>query len=280
MAHGWEDWQWDETLFQGAAAYYERGRLPNSPQLAASFQAALRLDGTGRLLDVGCGPGTVARRLADLFDEVVGIDADAEMVAEAGRLSETAGLHKARWIHMRAERLPADLGVFRVVTFAASFHWMDRHAVARTVHQMLEPAGALVHVDNRHQDSLAPSSLPPVPRAEIDELRMHFLGPERRAGASIRNTSPGNEAAVFRTAGFDGPEVVIAPDGRDLERSVDDLVAEVFSMSSSAPHLFGDRRSSFEAELRELLTAAAGAHGRFGVRLPDNELNIWRPSRT
>jgi SAM-dependent methyltransferase len=279
VGKGWEDWQWDETLFQGAAAYYERGRLPSSPELAASLQAALGLDGHGRLLDVGCGPGTVARRVADLFDEVVGIDADSEMIDEARRLSAAEGPRHARWVRMRAEDLPADLGVFRVVTFAASFHWMDRPVVARAVRTMLEAErGVVVHVDNRHQDSLAPSLLPPVPRAAIDELRVRHLGPDRRAGASVRNTSPGDEPQVFRAAGFRGPQVVVVPDGRHVERSVDDVVAEVFSMSSTAPHLFGERTAEFEAELRTVLTAAAGGEGRFGVRLPDNVLNIWRPA--
>jgi SAM-dependent methyltransferase len=253
--------------------------LPYSPALVDAFEAALSLNGTGRLLDVGCGPGTIALRIADLLAEVVGVDADADMIAEARRLSVERGVDDARWVHMRAEALPADLGVFRVVTFAASFHWMDRPIVARIVREMLDPAGVVVHVDNRHQDSLAPSSLPAVPRAEIDDLRRRYLGPDRRAGASIRNTSPDDEAAIFRDAGFEGPQLVVVPDGRDLARTIDDVVAEVFSMSSTTPHLFGDQEHQFEKDLREILTQAAGTGGRLGVRLPDNELKIWRPTR-
>lgn len=40
---------------------------------------------TGRLLDVGCGTGSLALRLADLGWSVTGIDADAGMVEEARR---------------------------------------------------------------------------------------------------------------------------------------------------------------------------------------------------
>lgn len=277
VGNGWEDWKWDDSLFRGAAAYYERGRLPNSPALASAFSSALGLDGTGRLLDVGCGPGTIALRLVGLFEEVVGVDADADMIGEARRLSSERHLGSARWVHLRAEELPADLGQFRVVTFAASFHWMDRPLVASIVRQMLDDRGVVVHVDNRHQDSLRPSDLPAVPIEEIERLRRRYLGPGRRAGASIRNTSPNDEDQVFRAAGFAGPNVVTAPDGRDIVRTVDDLVAEVFSTSSTAPHLFGDRVEHFEHDLREVLTAASGSEGLFGVRLPDNELKIWRP---
>jgi cyclopropane fatty-acyl-phospholipid synthase-like methyltransferase len=76
----WFEWEWDETLFAGAAAYYDRGRLPNAPGLADAVEKALGLDGRTRLLDVGCGPGTVTLPLAGLFQEVVGLDADAGMI--------------------------------------------------------------------------------------------------------------------------------------------------------------------------------------------------------
>jgi SAM-dependent methyltransferase len=272
----WFEWEWDETLFAGAAAYYERGRLPNAPELADAFEKALRLDGRRRLLDVGCGPGTVTLPLAGLFREVVGLDADAGMIQEARRLAYELGVVNARWVQGRAEDLSSDLGTFGVVTFAASFHWMDRPLVARIVRGMLEPDGAIVHVDNRHQDGLALDEGHPAPPLErIAELRRAYLGEDRRAGRGIRNSSPGDEAAVFRVAGFAGPELVVVPDGRSIVRSADDLVAETFSLSSTAPHLFGDRLSQFEADLRRLL-AEASPDGSFSIRLPDNELKIWR----
>lgn len=277
MPGEWFEWKWDETLFAGSAPHYQRGRLPNAPGLAKAFENALGLDGRGRLLDVGCGPGTVTLRLADLFEEIVGLDPDAGMIREARRLASERGTMNASWVLSRAEDLPAGLGTFRVVTFAASFHWMDRPLVAATVRGMLEPDGVVVHVDNRHQDSLAPDDkFPAPPRERIDELRRSYLGDDRRAGQSIRNTSPDNEEAVFRDAGFTGPEVIIVPDGRIIGRSSDDVVAETFSMSSTAPHLFGDRLSEFEADLRRVLTEAS-PDGAFALRLPDNELKLWRP---
>jgi hypothetical protein len=106
-------------------------------------------------------------------------------------------------------------------------------------------------------------------------LRRRYLGSDTRAGQGIRNTSPSGEDGVFRQAGFLPAETVTVPDGRVLERTADDVVAGVFSLSSTAPHLFGDRRENFEAELREILAQASPA-GRFSVRLPDNILRIWR----
>ena len=126
---GWETWRWDGTLFAGAAGYYEQGRLPYAPGLADAFGRSLDLDGRGRLLDAGCGPGSVTLRLAPLFEAVVGLDPDAEMLARAARTAGERGIGNASWVRLRAEDLPAGLGSFRVVTFAASFHWMDRPRV-------------------------------------------------------------------------------------------------------------------------------------------------------
>jgi SAM-dependent methyltransferase len=280
MRGEWFEWEWDETLFAGTAPFYDQGRLPYAPGLADAFQRALGLDGRGRLLDIGCGPGTVTLPLSPLFQDVVGVDADAGMIVEGQRLAAVRGVHNARWVHGRAEQLPAGLGVFRVVTFAASFHWLDRPLVAGLVAELLERDGVVVHVDNRHRDGLITlgDDFPAPPVARIDELRRRYLGDDRRAGRGIRNSSPGDEATVFRNAGFTGPQIVVVPDGRTIVRSSDDLVAETFSISATAPHLFGDQLSEFETDLRCVL-AEASPGGRFSVRLPDNGLNIWRISK-
>jgi ubiquinone/menaquinone biosynthesis C-methylase UbiE len=264
----WETWEWDETLFEGCAPYYEQGRPPYSPALADALRDALGLDGRGRLLDVGCGPGRVTLLLAHLFEEVVGLDPDRGMIAEAERITAARGVGNARFVRERAELLPAGLGTFRVATFAASFHWMDRPKVARAVRGMVEPGGAAVQVDTRAYRS-------PVEDA-VDELRVRYLGTDKRAGQSIRNTSPSGEDDVFRAAGFRPMEVVTVPDGRVLARSVDDLIAQSLSSSSTAPHLFGERLDDFVTEVREALLAQ-NPSGAFTMTLPDNQLRIWRP---
>jgi SAM-dependent methyltransferase len=247
--------------------------------LADALAWHLALDGRGRLLDVGCGPGSVTLLFAPLFESVVGIDSDAEMVDEARRATTEVDVANVEWLQMRAEQLPADLGRFRVITFAQSFHWMDRARVAAATRSMLDPGGAVVHVDMWHrqpQDAQANGRFPPVPEDAIDALRVRWLGPHRRAGQSARNTSPSGEDEVFQAAGFAPEEIVLVPDGRVVERSIDDVVARVLSTSSTAPHLFGEQLAEFEADLRKLLADASPA-GRFSVRLSDNRLRIHQP---
>jgi SAM-dependent methyltransferase len=278
--HPWEDWVWDESVFEGTAAYYRQGRKPYAPGLAAVLAEHLDLDGRGRLLDVGCGPGTVALFFAHLFEGVVGLDPDSEMLAEARRAAAEEKTSNASWVQMRAEELPGPLGTFRVITFGQSFHWMDRSRVAAAVREMLEAKSAVVQVDLWHTSPpnqvSASGPYPPIPEAAVDELRRRWLGPDRRAGQGFRNTSPDGEDAVFQAAGFAPEELVIVPDDRVLERSVDDVVAWVLSTSSTAPHLFGDHLDDFIEELRSLLIDVS-PEGRFSVALSDNRLRIRRP---
>ena len=79
---------YDPALFEGSAAHYRYGRPPYSPQLEAVLTEELGLDGSGRLLDGGCGPGILTIRLAHLFEDVVGLDPDAAMLAEARRVAD------------------------------------------------------------------------------------------------------------------------------------------------------------------------------------------------
>ena len=278
--HPWEDWVWDRTVFEGTAAYYRRGRKPYAPALADALAEHLQLDGRGCLLDVGCGPGTVALFFAHLFEGVIGLDPDPGMLAEAQRAAAEEQTTNASWVQMRAEDLPGPLGTFRVISFGQSFHWVDRPRVASAVGEMLDDNGAVVQVDLWHTnppDQVPPSGpYPPIPEVAVDELRRRWLGPDRRAGQGFRNTSPDGEDAVFQAAGFAPEELVVVPDDRVLERSVEDVVAWVLSTSSTAPHLFGDRLDDFIRELRRLLLDLS-PEGRFSVALSDNRLRIRRP---
>jgi SAM-dependent methyltransferase len=77
--------RWDPTTYDGTAVHYRYGRPAYSPVLEALLAEELGLDGSGRLLDAGCGPGILTVRLARLFEEAVGLDPDPEMIAEGRR---------------------------------------------------------------------------------------------------------------------------------------------------------------------------------------------------
>ena len=84
---------YDPTIYLGAAAHYRYGRPAYSPELEALLTREAALNGTGRLLDAGCGPGVLTIRLAHLFAQAVGLDPDAGMLAE-GRDTEVVMARK------------------------------------------------------------------------------------------------------------------------------------------------------------------------------------------
>ena len=100
---------YDPELFAGAAAFYDRHRAPYA-QAAIDFAAErLGLTAASRLIDLGCGPGTLARRFAPRVAEVVAMDPDAGMLAE-GAISPWAGGH-AQYFHRLLEAVCEENGI-------------------------------------------------------------------------------------------------------------------------------------------------------------------------
>ena len=79
----------------------------------------------------------------------------------------------------------------------------------------------------------------------------------------------------MRAAGYSGPTRLAVGGNEVVERGVEDIVAAVFSLSSSAPHLFGPELPAFESDLRNLLTQASD-NGSFSERRREIEAVVWR----
>lgn len=269
---------YDPTIYERSAAHYRAGRPPYSPQLEAVLTKELGLDGSGRLLDAGCGPGILTVRLAHLFEEAVGLDPDAEMLAEGRRAAYEHGVSNIRWVRAVAEDLPeAAPGPYRTVTFGQSFHWTDEARVAEVAYDVLEPGGALamvVHTVEGRPVPLDPGP-PPIPHDEIRALVETYLGSTRRVGQGVAPARTHRFEDVLVRTRFGAPETVFTPGIPDLVRDTDSVVSGYFSLATSAPHLFGKRAGDFERELRELL-ATQSPDGLFWDWPGDTEIVIAR----
>ena len=161
----------DPTLYRGTAAYYAHGRPPYSRALVSTLASEVGLDGAGRLLDVGCGPGVLTLALADKFAEALGPDRRAGQGVAA---------------------LPVD----------------------------------------RHEDALA---------------RTRFGSPRR----------------------------IFCAGCPDIVQDIDGVLANYFSTSFAAPHLFGDRLADFAADVRVEL-APRSMSGLFWDWPGDTEILLAR----
>src|SRR5688572_10938056 len=75
--------------------------MPYPPSLADAIGKELDVDRTGRLVDVGCGPGSLTLLLASLFEAAVGVDADHDMIIEPRRRAREAKATNIEWRHLR-----------------------------------------------------------------------------------------------------------------------------------------------------------------------------------
>jgi len=280
-------WEWDETLYAGAARYYPIGRMPYPDSLARAISGELGLDRSGRLLDVGCGPGSLTLLLAPLFESATGIDGSSEMIAMARAGAADAGITNAGWQVQRAEDIDPSLGRFRVVTFAQSFHWLNRPLVAGLVRSVLEPGGACVIVYAMTHAGVGTTGelpLPTPPRPEIDNLIGAYLGSTRRAGRGTRPVAdrPGDDTGrsdeeILAGAGFGFAAELTVAAGPPTYRDENEIVASVFSLSYAAPDHFGGRLADFERDMRDLLRRTA-PDGQFCEQPREIRINVWRPA--
>jgi SAM-dependent methyltransferase len=247
---------YDATLYRGAAAYYACGRPSYSRFLASTLATEVGLDGQGRLLDIGCGPGPLTITLAGYFEEAIGLDPDADMLAAAADRSISA--NNIRWVQALAKDISdLNLGRFRLVTFGQSFHWTERERVAEAVFEILDPGGALALIGHTVEGRPQPAGpgYPPIPHDAIRSLIDRYLGTRRRAGQGyFSGCADRHEDALARTR-FGRTRRLFCAGQADIIQDIDGVLANYLSTSFAAPHLFGDRLRAFEADFRAELAA-------------------------
>lgn len=252
----------DTSPFDATAPYYDRYRAPYPPEALDYIRASFNLDGRSRVLDLGCGPGTLAIPLSRTVADVVAIDPDAGMLAEAAALAEQQQRRNIRWLRLRAEDISPELGSFRAATLGQSFHWMDRDAVLRRLAEIIEDGGGLAVINpgkRRPQESWEPIA---------GAIVVKYLGVRPRQA----NPEPEHEPSLRRSAHFS--DFTAREFASEIVRDADSIMGYLYSTSGAAKPLFGDRAASFEQELRAALTGAAPA-GVFRERL-ETEVMICR----
>jgi hypothetical protein len=79
---------------------------------------------------------------------------------------------------------------------------------------------------------------------------------------------------VYRAVGFRGPTSITVAQPL-VTRTAEEIIAAHLSLSTSTPHLFGDRLDDFVTEARALLRAASPT-GEFSEQLREVAADIWR----
>jgi SAM-dependent methyltransferase len=110
-------------------------------------------------VDVGCGAGVLAGKLAPHFAQVTGIDADEGMAAAAGRrLADEPGLTITR-CRFDAFAATAGDGEADLITMVAVLHHLDLDDTLARIPRLLAPGGRLLVVGLAKMDSLADTAV-------------------------------------------------------------------------------------------------------------------------
>jgi 2-polyprenyl-3-methyl-5-hydroxy-6-metoxy-1,4-benzoquinol methylase len=102
----------DGGLFAGTAWHYARYRPGYPAAFLDDLIRRLDLDGTGRMLDLGCGTGQLTLPFAAHVAEAVGIDPEPEMLTEAILQAREQAVANVSFIQCNSADLPGDLGHF------------------------------------------------------------------------------------------------------------------------------------------------------------------------
>ncbi len=225
--------------FQSTVPFYVEHRLRYPEALLAHVCRSVGLTRRDRVLDLGCGPGSLTIDLARYgAGDVIGFDPDAAMLAAARDAAAEADV-AVTFVAASSYDLSPALGEFKLVTMGRSFHWMDRVATLAALDAVVDPEGAVVII----------SEVPEPARENgwkqiVKDVQYQFTGAPR--GGSRHH------AAVLLDSAFSSIEVYgLIKRGYP---TLDSILGRALSELESSPEALGDRIGAFEAELRARLS--------------------------
>lgn len=260
----------DPNRFTSAIPHYISGRPAYSPRLIAKLARETALDEHSRVLDLGCGPGSLTLPLARHCGTMIGMDADAAMIAAARQAAETADI-AIEWRVGTSFDLGDDLAPLNLVTIARAFHWMDREATLKRLDELIARHGAIALVNTELHD-LGSTRW----HAKFEELRnSHGRFDDfyrwRKSEAWEDHTS------VLMRSAFGEVERISVFEARTTP--IDELVARALSFSANAPAKLGEEgRAAYEREVREQMLAIL-PEGMFPEIVETVAIIARRPSR-
>lgn len=263
---------YDPTLFQGAAWYYARYRSKYPKALFDLLADIFKLDGTGRLLDLGCGAGLIAIPFRDRFAEVIAVDPDVEMLKEAEEQATNLGADNIIWVQDRAESISPDCGEFRLATLGRSFHWMQRELVLGKLYSLLSNDGGIAIIKTSEDPWHSEHSWKQTAIAVVK----HWLGEQRRTGKAgqglwkpleVSHDELLAESKFPRHANY---EIKF-----EQSWTIDSYLGYIYSTAFALPSFFGENRKKFEIDLRESLLKIEPS-GQFTEELSVTALIAWK----
>ena len=197
-----------------------------------------------RILDVGCGEGTLSRRIAERGATVLGIDNSSEMVAAARAKGVDALLLAAEDMQF--------FGEFDAAFSNATLHWvLDKEQAARAIFRALKAGGRFAG------EMGGEGNIARLREALDEELVIRGYVPP--AESANWYPSPEEFAAIYEAAGFEGIDARLIERPTPLDHGIDQWV-------TTFRRGWLDRAGVPEAERGDIGAAVAD---RFGSNVAD-----------
>jgi SAM-dependent methyltransferase len=212
-----------------------RYRPPYSDEVFALL-AQLITDEPRALLDVGTGPGDIARHMVEVVERVDAVDFSRAMI-EQGRRLPNGDNPRVHWIYGKVEEVALN-PPYALITAGSSIHWLDWEIAFPRFRSMLTPHGPLALIYRR----ILPMPWDP----ELRKLRAQF--------STRRNRWPSNASAELEARGFfrRRSEKETAP--IPYTQTIDEYIAGLHSRSGLSRERMGEQRAEeFDRQVRALL---------------------------
>lgn len=204
-----------------------------------------------RVLDLGCGPGTLAVPLAAHTGSIVAMDPDEAMLARAREHAQEAGRENLAFRSGSDAELHDVMGPFRLTTMGRSFHWMDGRKTIRQLRAITEPAGGVAILNDHGLLTRGTEDWTAAVHTVVSE---YADVPEQRDPAEVEYDDPWDE--LLADCGLVDVETTTFP--LEREWTVDGVVGYLLSLSSCAPAVLGDDREELAEAVREVLIERGG----------------------
>ncbi|MEM7078378.1 MAG: class I SAM-dependent methyltransferase [Pseudomonadota bacterium] len=203
-------------------------------------------------LDLGCGPGKVARQICTVFDSVTAVDASEAMLTIAQNLqsnSEETDRTNIRWVHSPAETADFADHNFDLIVAAASIHWMDHTRLFPRLlaHVAGDYVFAVVDGDGAHHPPWQ-SEWGDFLGKWIFELTGQTYAPDNTDSAFAKKMKRHKDwLRLEGEASFE----------HTCTQTIDDFIRCQFSRDTFAPSKLGNRRGEFSEQLRRVVSPHA-----------------------
>ncbi len=229
--------------FDSTVPFYARYREPYPPSFFREVARRLGLAGAERLIDIGCGPGSLAIGFAPYVTSCVGVDVETEMLAAARVEAARAGVH-VQLIQARIEDLPAGIGQFQAVTIGRALHWFDRDEAIAVLERIVDANGWIAICGTRGHSAAAQGW-----NGKFHDVRRAWSSDPEEKCYHI------DIEEWFRGSRFQKVEQIEVAESHQV--TVPDLIGRALSLSTTSPEVLGDRRPAFEAAMQEALEPLA-----------------------